>query len=79
MSSSLFEVWEAAAANPFQPAISKDNHFKVGFGLLFLAFILTGVFALNRSLVSVPLLGLPASVAFGFGAVYVICAVGVYV
>jgi len=50
--------------------------------------------AIDRSIVSLPLLGAPASVAFGyvftsllatttdtrrFGAVYMICAVGVYV
>ncbi|KAJ4366190.1 checkpoint clamp complex protein Rad1 [Neocucurbitaria cava] len=33
----------------------------------------------DRSLVNLPVLALPASVAFGFGAVYMICAVGVYV
>lgn len=79
MSSPLLDVWEAAASNPFQPAVSKDWQFLVGFTLLLLAFVLTGVFALNRSLVTVPLLGLPASVFFGFGAVYMICAVGIYV
>ncbi|KAL5437794.1 hypothetical protein PMIN06_010438 [Paraphaeosphaeria minitans] len=29
--------------------------------------------------INLPLLGVPASLAFGFGAVYMICAVGVYV
>lgn len=79
MSSPLEVVWDAAAGNAFQPAVSQERHFLVGFSLLLLAFTLTGLFAFNRSLVSVPLLGLPASVAFGFGAVYMICAVGVYV
>jgi hypothetical protein len=36
---SLLDVWQAAANNPFQPAIGKENHFKVGFGLLFLGKI----------------------------------------
>lgn len=33
----------------------------------------------DRSLLNVPLVGIPASLAIGFGAVYMICAVGVYV
>lgn len=41
--------------------------------------IFTGLFGLNRSLVSVPAFAIPASLAFGFGAVYTICGVGVYV
>ncbi|KAI4658581.1 uncharacterized protein J4E79_006987 [Alternaria viburni] len=32
-----------------------------------------------RSFTNLPVLGVPASLAFGFGAVYMICAVGVYV
>ncbi|KAL2350374.1 hypothetical protein BJ546DRAFT_444153 [Cryomyces antarcticus] len=78
-SSPLLELWEAAAANPYQPTISKNNQFTVGFTLLLLGVILTGLFGLNRSLINLPLLGIPASLAFGFGAVYMICAVGVYV
>jgi len=76
---SLNEVWEAAAKNPFNPTVSKDWQFTVGFLLLLTAFILTGLFGLNRSATSIPLLAVPASLAFGFGAVYMICAVGVYV
>ncbi|MCJ1402811.1 ssDNA endodeoxyribonuclease [Xylographa trunciseda] len=76
---SLNDVWEAAAGNPFYPVISKERQFTVGFILLFTAFILTGLFGLNRSLKSIPLFAVPASLAFGFGAVYMICAVGVYV
>ncbi|KAI9835438.1 MAG: hypothetical protein M1819_002356 [Sarea resinae] len=77
--SSLNDVWEAAAGNPFQPAVSKDSQVLVGFSLLLTALLLTGLFGLNRSFKSIPLLGLPASLALGFGAVYTICAVGVYV
>ncbi|KAI4921312.1 hypothetical protein J4E85_008657 [Alternaria conjuncta] len=33
----------------------------------------------DRSFINLPVLGVPASLAFGFGAVYMICAVGVYV
>lgn len=79
MSSPLLEIWEAASASPYQPTVSKNSQFAVGFILLLLAFILTGIFGLNRALVNLPLLGVPASLAFGFGAVYMICAVGVYV
>ncbi|KAF2127965.1 hypothetical protein P153DRAFT_376886 [Dothidotthia symphoricarpi CBS 119687] len=79
MSSPLLDVWEAAAASPYQPSVGKDTQFTVGAVLLLLAFFLTGVFGLNRSVVNLPLLGAPASLAFGFGAVYMICAVGVYV
>lgn len=79
MSSPLLEIWEVASASPYQPTVSKSSQFAVGFILLLLAFVLTGIFGLNRSLVNLPLLGVPASLAFGFGAVYMICAVGVYV
>ncbi|KAF1926177.1 uncharacterized protein M421DRAFT_422852 [Didymella exigua CBS 183.55] len=79
MSSPLADVWEAAAASPFQPTIGKNSQFTLGFALLFASLLLTGFFGLNRSLLNLPLVGGPASLAFGFGAVYMICAVGVYV
>ncbi|KAH5558571.1 dolichyl-diphosphooligosaccharide-protein glycosyltransferase subunit OST5 [Parastagonospora nodorum SN15] len=79
MSSPLLDVWEAAAASPYQPGIGKNTQFTVGFTLLFLSLVLGTIFSLNRSVINLPLLGAPASVAFGFGAVYMICAVGVYV
>ncbi|KAF2246619.1 hypothetical protein BU26DRAFT_50149 [Trematosphaeria pertusa] len=79
MSSPLLDVWEAASASPFHPPVSKDAQFAVGFVLLLFSLVLAGVFSLNRSFINLPLLGGPASVAFGFGAVYMICAVGVYV
>ncbi|RAH45174.1 putative DNA repair protein Rad1, partial [Aspergillus brunneoviolaceus CBS 621.78] len=75
---SLNQVWEAASASPYSPLIAKDSQFFVGFSLLLAAFILTGLFGLNRSFTSIALFGVPASLAFGFGAVYMICAVGVY-
>lgn len=34
---------------------------------------------IGNKLQNLPVYGIPASVAFGFGAVYMICAVGVYV
>ncbi|KAJ4335999.1 hypothetical protein N0V87_005720 [Didymella glomerata] len=79
MSSPLADVWEAAAASPFQPTIGKNSQFTIGFALLFASLLLTGFFGLNRSFINLPLVGAPASIAFGFGAVYMICAVGVYV
>ncbi|KAL4787274.1 repair protein Rad1/Rec1/Rad17-domain-containing protein [Aspergillus varians] len=75
---SLNQVWEAASAHPYTPFISKDSQFTVGFSLLLLALILTGLFGLTRSFPTIVSLGAPASLAFGFGAVYMICAVGVY-
>ncbi|KAF2148357.1 hypothetical protein K461DRAFT_297783 [Myriangium duriaei CBS 260.36] len=75
----LFDVWNAAAGSPYEPAISKNLQFIVGFLLLSISILLAGFFSLNPSLVNVPAVGIPASLAFGFGAVYMICAVGVYV
>lgn len=101
MSSPLADVWEAAAASPFQPTIGKDSQFTIGFALLFAcmfssryavssrtndapALLLTGFFGLSmpttlprhatttahtltdRSLTNLPLVGAPASVAFGY-------------
>ncbi|KAK5198336.1 hypothetical protein LTR99_007413 [Exophiala xenobiotica] len=76
---SLYEVWQAAASSPFQPAIGKDNQLTLGLLLLLIGVVLTGLFGLNRTPLSVPLFGIPASLAFGFGAVYAICGFGVYV
>ncbi|WPH03283.1 Hypothetical protein R9X50_00616000 [Acrodontium crateriforme] len=77
--SALQELWEASASQPFQPTISKDSQFTVGAVLLLLALICTGLFGLNSSFKSLPIYALPASLAFGVGSVYMICAVGVYV
>ncbi|KAF1954659.1 hypothetical protein CC80DRAFT_123711 [Byssothecium circinans] len=79
MSNPLLDVWEASAASPYHPAISKDWEFFVASSLLVFSLVLAGVFSLNRSIVTLPLLGIPASIAFGFGSVLMICAVGVYV
>ncbi|CAL8582937.1 MAG: hypothetical protein LQ349_004354 [Xanthoria aureola] len=76
---SLNDLWEGAAKNPYYPAVAKEKQFLVASILLLTAFVLTGFFGLNRSFKNLPLLGIPASLAFGFGAVYMICAVGVYV
>ncbi|KAK7416331.1 hypothetical protein QQZ08_002267 [Neonectria magnoliae] len=79
MDSSLHEVWQAAAGSPFLPTIGKGSQFWISFLLLLLGIFLTGAFALNRSLLNVPLLGIPASLTIAFGVVYMFCAVGVYV
>ncbi|GAB7354022.1 hypothetical protein MBLNU459_g4609t2 [Dothideomycetes sp. NU459] len=110
----LNDLWTAAAGQPYEPTISKNSQFTVGFTLLFtgmrhaspqqiqnnvdlsIALVLSGYFGLNPSLKNLPLIGIPASLAAGyvvvkalgllhidicerFGAVYMICAVGVYV
>ncbi|KAK4205199.1 hypothetical protein QBC40DRAFT_249205 [Triangularia verruculosa] len=79
MDSSLHEVWQAASGSPFIPTIGKENQFLVAFVLLVLGFGLSGAFALNRSLVSLPTLAVPASLSLAVGVVYMFCAVGVYV
>jgi hypothetical protein len=101
MSSPLADVWEAAAATPFQPTIGKNSQFTIGFALLFAcmfsrtravcgrannapALLLTGFFGLSmpstspqlttctahahtdRSFINLPLVGAPASIAFGY-------------
>ena len=135
MSSPLADVWEAAAASPFQPTIGKETQFTLGFALLFActflsvqatrshantaaALLLTGFFGLSTSTPppqrtaprSCSCSHLPSRRPFAsqrtprrrpsfdsiwvrtsktrrngcanssrFGAVYMICAVGVYV
>ncbi|KAJ4290734.1 hypothetical protein N0V88_006483 [Collariella sp. IMI 366227] len=79
MDSSLHEVWQAAAGSPFVPTIGKGSQFPVALVLVVLGFLLGGTFALNRSVVTLPILAIPASLALAFGVVYMFCAVGVYV
>ncbi|KAH8723194.1 hypothetical protein GQ44DRAFT_621139 [Phaeosphaeriaceae sp. PMI808] len=79
MSTPLLDVWEAASGSPYHPTVGKGSQFTVGFTLLVLSLVLGTVFGMNRSFANLPILGVPASLAFGFGAVYMICAVGVYV
>ena len=47
MDSSLHEVWQGAAGAPFLPTVGKHSQFVVGFTLLVLGTVLTGVFALS--------------------------------
>ncbi|RDA91519.1 hypothetical protein CP533_4368 [Ophiocordyceps camponoti-saundersi (nom. inval.)] len=79
MDSSLHEVWQAAAGSPFLPVVGKGSQFLAGFVLLLLGLTATGFFALNRSVVNVVVVGVPASLSLAFGVVYMFCAVGVYV
>lgn len=50
MDSSLHEVWQAAAGSPFLPTIGKGSQFLVGFVLLLVGLLITGVFALSKKL-----------------------------
>ncbi|TGZ84954.1 hypothetical protein EX30DRAFT_337393 [Ascodesmis nigricans] len=68
--------WESMS--PFAPAVSKDLHAPVALVLMAIGFIFSGNFFLNKS-PSALLVALPASAAFAFGAVFLMCAVGVYV
>ncbi|KAI5811458.1 hypothetical protein DFH27DRAFT_475783 [Peziza echinospora] len=69
----------AQSTTPFSPVVGKELHSTVAFVLISSALVLTGFFSLNKSPVLAPVLAIPASLAFGFGAVYLICAAGVYV
>jgi hypothetical protein len=48
MESSLHDVWEAAAGNPFVPTVGKGSQFVVGFSLLLIGTLLTGYFGLSE-------------------------------
>jgi len=47
MESSLHQVWESASGNPFVPTIGKGSQFFVGFSLLTIGLLLTGLFGLS--------------------------------
>ncbi|CUS15154.1 unnamed protein product, partial [Tuber aestivum] len=64
---------------PFVPMVGKEAHLPVAAVLMLTGFLLTGLFSINKSVTTAPLLAIPASLALGFGSVYLICAVGVYV
>lgn len=79
MDSSVLEAWNAASASPFVPIVGKDSQFTVGFLLTLIGISIAGFFTLNRSILNVLLLGIPASLCLAFGVIYMFCAVGVYV
>ncbi|KAM0808018.1 putative Dolichyl-diphosphooligosaccharide-protein glycosyltransferase subunit OST5 [Seiridium cardinale] len=78
MDPSLVAQWDAPGS-PFLPTVGKGTQFLVGFSLLLFGLTLFGGFALNRSLINIPIIGVPASLALAVGTVYMFCAVGVYV
>ena len=45
----LRDIWEASASQPFQPSIGKDSQFTIGFALLLISLIFTGLFGLSMS------------------------------
>ncbi|RDL42395.1 Repair protein Rad1 [Venustampulla echinocandica] len=63
MESSLHQVWESASGNPFVPTIGKGSQFFVGFSLLTIGLLLSGLFGLNRSVINISAIGIPASLA----------------
>lgn len=48
MDSTLHQVWETAAGNPFVPTVAKGSQFFVGFGLLAIGLLLSGLFGLSE-------------------------------
>ncbi|KAL5119766.1 hypothetical protein ACEQ8H_002372 [Pleosporales sp. CAS-2024a] len=85
MSSPLLDVWAAAAAAPYQPALAKNAQLTAGCVLLLLSLVLGAVFGLSMRLHPPPapthttLTVRQTDPSPTFGAVYMICAVGVYV
>ncbi|KAF3764484.1 hypothetical protein M406DRAFT_42016 [Cryphonectria parasitica EP155] len=66
MDSKLVDVWATAAGNPFLPTVGKNTQLLIASILLLLGLSLFGIFALNRSLVNVPVIGIPASLALAY-------------
>ncbi|KAK6065144.1 repair protein Rad1/Rec1/Rad17 [Seiridium cupressi] len=62
MDPSLVAQWDAPGS-PFLPTVGKGTQFLVGFSLLLFGLTLFGGFALNRSLINIPIIGVPASLA----------------
>ncbi len=48
MESSLHTVWESASGNPFVPIVGKDSQLFVGFSLLTIGLLLSGLFGLSK-------------------------------
>jgi hypothetical protein len=47
MESSLHQVWESAVGNPFVPTVGKGSQFFLGFILLSIGLLLSGLFGLS--------------------------------
>jgi hypothetical protein len=43
----LLDIWEASSSQPFQPTISKDAQFNVGFTLLLFGLVCAGLIGLS--------------------------------
>ncbi|EFQ98666.1 DNA repair exonuclease rad1 [Nannizzia gypsea CBS 118893] len=65
---SLEEVWRSAAGSPYYSTVPTNSQL-----LPAILLLLT-----DRSALNIAVLGVPASLAFGFGSVFMICAVGVF-
>lgn len=48
--STLVEVWQTAAENPFLPTVGKGTQFLVAFILLLLGLVAFAIFALSKSI-----------------------------
>lgn len=53
MSQSLQSIWEASASQPFEPSVSKSQHFSVGFTLVLFALICSSLFGLSMYTTSI--------------------------
>ncbi|KAK9447286.1 uncharacterized protein V1518DRAFT_421840 [Limtongia smithiae] len=78
----MSKTW--AQADPIVPVVSTGMQPVLAFLLLFAGIMLTALFSLIdkrgiSGLIKQFLLVIPASLAYGFGFVYLLCAVGVYV
>lgn len=49
MDPSLHEVWQSASGSPFLPTVGKGSQFFIGFVLLLVGILLSGLFALSES------------------------------
>ncbi|KAK9457164.1 hypothetical protein V1511DRAFT_151585 [Dipodascopsis uninucleata] len=76
------KYWVSAA--PYVPAVSLSMQPVVATILLLIGFVLTGLFTLtdkksSSGFIKQTLIAIPASITLGFGFVWLLCAVGVYV
>jgi hypothetical protein len=55
MESSLHQVWESAVGNPFVPTVGKGSQFLLGFSLLTIGLLLSGLFGLSTLCLAVRL------------------------
>ncbi len=53
MESSLHQVWESAVGDPFVPTVGQGSQFLLGFTLLTIGLLLSGLFGLSTFLPTV--------------------------